>query len=171
MGEGGAIPQLLHCSTFWDMISPNFISIPVTFIPHSPEKKKISQKQLEVQLIDTLASDMGYYMERATQYLHVVVSLLVFFAKTGDGVVKAYMAKAPGPEESCWVQMVEALKGRFFEDWCDTVIPKKWCQVAIIMWGYMFEGNYLAVDPTFPCLVLDLRGAGILWVFLFTLKM
>jgi len=48
-----------------------------------------------VQLIDTLASDMGYYMERATQYLHVVVSLLVFFAKTGDGVVKAYMAKAP----------------------------------------------------------------------------
>lgn len=29
MGEGGAILQLLHCSTFWDMISPNFISIPV----------------------------------------------------------------------------------------------------------------------------------------------
>lgn len=70
------------------MISPNFISIPVTFIP-------LSQNQLEVQLIDTLASDMGYYMERATQYLHVVVSLLVFFAKTGDGVVKAYMAKVP----------------------------------------------------------------------------
>lgn len=47
-----------------------------------------------VQLIDTLASDMGYYMDRAAQYLHVVVSLLVFFAKTGDAVVKAYMAKA-----------------------------------------------------------------------------
>lgn len=48
----------------------------------------------QVQLIDTLASDMGYYMDRAAQYLHVVVSLLVFFAKTGDAVVKAYMAKA-----------------------------------------------------------------------------
>ena len=50
--------------------------------------------KLQVQLIDTLASDMGYYMDRAAQYLHVVVSLLVFFAKTGDAVVKAYMAKA-----------------------------------------------------------------------------
>ena len=49
---------------------------------------------IQVQLIDTLASDMGYYMDRAAQYLHVVVSLLVFFAKTGDAVVKAYMAKA-----------------------------------------------------------------------------
>ena len=37
---------------------------------------------------------MGYYMDRAAQYLHVVVSLLVFFAQTGDAVVKAYMAKA-----------------------------------------------------------------------------
>lgn len=45
MGEVGAILlQLLHCSTFWDMISPNFISIPVTFIPHSLRKKKSQSK-------------------------------------------------------------------------------------------------------------------------------
>ncbi|CAJ1446292.1 unnamed protein product, partial [Effrenium voratum] len=44
-----------------------------------------------VVLIDTLASDI---MERAAQHLQLVVSLLAFFAKTGDAVVKAYMAKA-----------------------------------------------------------------------------
>ncbi|CAK9011494.1 Serine/threonine-protein kinase sepA (Septase A) [Durusdinium trenchii] len=48
-----------------------------------------------VLLIDTLASDMGnYHQERATIYLRLVVSLLVKIAKTGDAVVKAYMAKA-----------------------------------------------------------------------------
>ena len=55
---------------------------------------KSFQVSFQVQLIDTLASDMGYYKDRAAEYLHVVVSLLVFFAQTGDAVVKAYMAKA-----------------------------------------------------------------------------
>eukprot|EP00930_Biecheleria_cincta_P069772 TRINITY_DN57478_c0_g1_i1.p1 TRINITY_DN57478_c0_g1~~TRINITY_DN57478_c0_g1_i1.p1 ORF type:complete len:1152 (+),score=237.22 TRINITY_DN57478_c0_g1_i1:129-3584(+) len=43
-------------------------------------------------LIDTLASEI---LDRAAHYLQVVVSLLLFFAKTGDAVVKVYMAKAP----------------------------------------------------------------------------
>eukprot|EP00928_Gymnodinium_smaydae_P007328 TRINITY_DN12649_c0_g3_i1.p1 TRINITY_DN12649_c0_g3~~TRINITY_DN12649_c0_g3_i1.p1 ORF type:complete len:1263 (-),score=243.51 TRINITY_DN12649_c0_g3_i1:178-3891(-) len=42
-------------------------------------------------LIDTLASDIH---EKASQYLTVVVDLLLFFAKEGDAVVKVYMAKA-----------------------------------------------------------------------------
>ena len=49
-------------------------------------------------LIDTLASDI---MERAAQHLQLVVSLLAFFAKTGDAVVKAYMAKARGVHTAC----------------------------------------------------------------------
>ena len=52
-------------------------------------------RMCQVLLIDTLASDMGnYHQERATIYLRLVVSLLVKIAKTGDAVVKAYMAKA-----------------------------------------------------------------------------
>ena len=45
-----------------------------------------------VLLIDNLATDI---QEKAAHYLQEVIAILGFFAKTGDSVVKAYMAKAP----------------------------------------------------------------------------
>ena len=45
-----------------------------------------------VLLIDNLAADI---QDKAAHYLQEVIAILSFFAKTGDSVVKAYMAKAP----------------------------------------------------------------------------
>ncbi|CAJ1329647.1 unnamed protein product [Effrenium voratum] len=93
-----------------------------------------------VVLIDTLASDI---MERAAQHLQLVVSLLAFFAKTGDAVVKAYMAKARGVHTAC------DLRGHAFVTLCD--MPLSSLATRKLLWsqqGAPFLVRSLALAET-----------------------